>query len=90
MVDKKIQNKETEMRKLNLTLGKKYKDGNGEEKTKWINIGSMVIQDDGKVFGEIDSIPVGITELRFNGFDRKEKQQPYQQPNYGGQSNEQN
>lgn len=73
------------MRKLNLTVPKKFIDNNGVEQTKWINIGSMVIQDDGKVFGEIDSIPVGITELRFNGFERREKQQPqYEQPQYGG------
>ena len=61
------------MRKMNISVAKSYTDKNTNAvKTKWINIGSLVIGDDGKVFGEIESIPVGITELIFNCFDRDE------------------
>ncbi|MEN4053756.1 hypothetical protein [Sulfurimonas sp. NWX79] len=61
------------MRKMNISVAKSYTDKNTNAvKTKWINIGSLVIGDDGKVFGEIESIPVGITELKFNCFDRDE------------------
>jgi len=59
------------MRKMNISVAKSYTDKNTNAvKTKWINIGSLVIGDDGKVFGEIESIPVGVTELKFNCFDR--------------------
>jgi hypothetical protein len=61
------------MRKMNISVAKSYTDKNTNAvKTKWINIGSLVIGDDGKVFGEIESIPVGVTELKFNCFDRDE------------------
>jgi len=61
------------MRKMNISVAKSYTDKNTNAvKTKWINIGSLVIGDDGKVFGEIESIPIGITELKFNCFDRDE------------------
>lgn len=64
------------MRKLNISVAKSYTDKNTNAvKTKWINIGSLVISDDGKVFGEIEAIPVGITELKFNCFDRDENRQ---------------
>ena len=68
------------MRKLNISVAKNYTDKHNAIKTKWINIGSLVIGDDGKVFGEIESIPVGVTELKFNCFDREDKtQNNYQQ-----------
>jgi len=64
------------MRKLNISVAKSYTDKNTNAvKTKWINIGSLVISDDGKVFGEIEAIPVGITELKFNCFDRDDNRQ---------------
>ena len=58
---------------MNISVAKSYVDKNtNATKTKWINIGSLIIGDDGKVFGEIESIPVGLTELKFNCFDRDE------------------
>lgn len=73
------------MRKMNISVAKSYTDKNtNAAKTKWINIGSLVISDDGKVFGEIESVPVGITELKFNCFDRDEAGvQTHQQPQQG-------
>ena len=79
------------MRKMNISVAKNYTDKHTNAiKTKWINIGSLVIGDDGKVFGEIEAIPVGITELKFNCFDRDDSKaqssnntqtnQGYQQP----------
>jgi len=68
------------MRKMNISVAKSYTDKNTNAvKTKWINIGSLVIGDDGKVFGEIESIPVGLTELKFNCFDRDDKNNYQQQ-----------
>ena len=70
------------MRKLNISYAKSYIDKNtNATKTKWVNIGSLVIGDDGKVFGEIEALPVGATELTFNCFDREnnnQQQQPQQ------------
>lgn len=67
------------MRKLNISVAKSYTDKNTNAiKTKWITIGSLVIGDDGKVFGEIETIPVGISELKFNCFD-KDESKSYQQ-----------
>lgn len=72
------------MRKMNMSYAKSYIDKNtNATKTKWINIGNVVITDDGKVFGEIEVIPVGVTELKFNCFDKEDKQTNqagYQQP----------
>ena len=71
------------MRKMNISYAKSYTDKRTNAvKTKWVNIGSLVIDDDGKVFGEIESIPVGVTELKFNAFDKDEKQTQPQQQNY--------
>ena len=71
------------MRKMNISYAKSYTDKRTNAvKTKWINIGSLVIDDDGKVFGEIESIPVGVTELKFNAFDKDEKTNQTQQQGY--------
>ena len=82
------------MRKLNISVPVKYTDRNGDTKTKWVNIGGLVINDDGKVFGNIDAIP---TDKNRDGsiscFDREERQndnnqqqggynQPQQQQQY--------
>jgi hypothetical protein len=37
----------------------KYNDGAGQEKTRWLTIGSMLKKDDGQFKLKIDSIPVG-------------------------------
>ncbi len=69
------------MRKLTISVAKNYTDKNTNAvKTKWIPVGSLVIQDDGKVFGEIEAIPVGATEFKFNAFERdnQNQQQPQQ------------
>lgn len=64
---------------MNISFAKSYIDKNtNATKTKWVNIGSLVVGDNGKVFGEIESIPVGATELKFNCFDKEDRQQPAQ------------
>ena len=74
------------MRKLTISVSKNYTDKNTNAvKTKWITVGSLVIQDDGKVFGEIEAIPVGATEFKFNAFERdnnQAQQQPQHNQNY--------
>lgn len=70
------------MRKLTISVAKNYTDKNTNAvKTKWITVGSLVIQDDGKVFGEIEAIPVGATEFKFNAFER-DNNQAQQQPQH--------
>jgi len=78
------------MRKLNISVAKPYIDKNtNAQKTKWINVGSLVISDDGKVFGEIESIPVGLTDFKFNCFDKEERPQNNQQQGYNQQQQQQ-
>lgn len=43
--------------------GEKYTDREGNEKTRYINIGSLMQRDDGSLTAKIESIPVG-----FNGW----------------------
>ena len=64
------------MRKMNMSYAKSYIDKNtNATKTKWINIGNVVITDDGKVFGEIEVIPVGVTELKLTVLTKKTSKQ---------------
>jgi len=71
------------MRKLNISVPMLYKDKHGADKTKWVNIGSLVIQDDGKVYGDISATPTGAWDGSFGCFDKEEKSQQgtsYQTP----------
>ena len=43
--------------------GEKYTDKNGDEKTRFINVGSLFQRDDGSQTMKLESIPVG-----FNGW----------------------
>ncbi len=43
--------------------GEKYTDREGNEKTRYINIGALFTRDDGSLTAKIESIPVG-----FNGW----------------------
>jgi hypothetical protein len=75
---------------MNISVAKNYQDKNtNAQKTKWITVGSIVIGDDGKVFGEIEAIPYGMTEFKFNCYDRDEKQPQQQHPNNGQQMQQQ-
>jgi len=69
------------MRKMNISVPMMYKDKHGADKTKWINIGNIVITDDGKVFGDINATPVGDWDGSFSCFDREEKQNNNQNQN---------
>jgi hypothetical protein len=46
-----------------ICVGKKYTDRDGNEKTKWITIGTVISKGDGKLFIKIDVIPT-----EWNGF----------------------
>lgn len=52
----------------NIVVGKKDKNG----KTRWFNIGSIIKNDKGAVFGVIESIPTGWDGW-FNLFKPKQK-----------------
>ena len=75
------------MRKLNISVPTKYTDRNGDTKTKWVTIGGLVVADDGKIFGNIDAIPVDKNwDGTINCFDREERQQQGQQQGGGYQA----
>jgi hypothetical protein len=68
--------------------GEKYTDRNGEEKTRYVNIGALFTRDDGSMTAKIESIPVG-----FNGWvnfyvpkPRDEARAPAAERNSGGAS----
>jgi len=41
--------------------GEKYTDRNGEEKTRFVNVGALFARDDGSMCIKLESIPVGFT-----------------------------
>lgn len=68
----------------NITIKQTYVV-NGEEKTRWVNIGKL-FEKDGKQFGKLDVVPLGW-DGRFYVFEDKNKNQSNQgnqtQSNYG-------
>ena len=62
-----------------ITAGKKYTTKSGEEKTRWTNVGSLFIRDDGKMVVKINAYinPLAFAnekgEVWFNVFDKEEK-----------------
>ncbi|HEX7646351.1 MAG TPA: hypothetical protein VF450_02950 [Noviherbaspirillum sp.] len=59
--------------------GEKYKDRNGDEKTRFVNVGAVFERDDGSLCAKLESIPVGFTGW-LNLFEPREReQQPQQQ-----------
>lgn len=42
----------------NISVGKKYTDKQGQEKTQWLTIGKLFVRDDGKMNIQMDAIPV--------------------------------
>ena len=63
-----------------IVAGKKYITKNGEEKTRWTNVGQLFIKDDGKMtvkFAEYIN-PMAFCndkgEVWFNVFDKKDKE----------------
>lgn len=47
------------MRRFNIMVAKKYPKSDGTTGTKWVKLGSVVQQQDGKMFGDLDSVPIG-------------------------------
>lgn len=41
--------------------GEKYTDREGNEKTRYVNIGALFQREDGSLFAKLESIPVGFT-----------------------------
>lgn len=41
--------------------GEKYTDRDGNEKTRYVNMGVLFQRDDGSMFAKIETIPVGFT-----------------------------
>lgn len=59
--------------------GEKYKDRNGEEKTRFVNVGAVFERDDGSLCAKVESIPVGFTGW-LNLFEPRNEQQTQQRP----------
>ena len=73
-----------QMKKFNIMCAKPYKTKSGEDKTKWVRLGSCVQTDDGKMFGDIDAIPTGAWfEVSIQFFEQEQQNQQ------GGQQNQQ-
>lgn len=47
------------MKRFNIMTAKKYPKQDGTQGTKWVKLGSVVMKDDGKMFGDLDCIPTG-------------------------------
>lgn len=47
------------MKRFNIMTAKSYSKADGSQGTKWVKLGSVVMKDDGKLFGDLDSIPLG-------------------------------
>ena len=71
---------------------KPYTTKDNEQKTKWVKLGTCVMTDDGKMFGDFDTVPTGAW---FDGsiqfFEQEQQnqqgggQQNYQQGQQNGQ-----
>ena len=72
------------MTKYNIMAARPYRTKQGEDKTRWVKLGSCVMTDEGKMFGDLDAIPAGAW---FDGsiqfFVQEERQQQPQQPQQG-------
>ena len=71
------------MRRFNIMAAKAYITKSGEQKTRWVKLGSIAMMDDGKMFGEIDAMPSGAWfDGSINLFEQDQQQrQGQQQPN---------
>lgn len=67
--------------------GEKYTDRDGNEKTRYTNVGSLLERDDGSMTLKLESIPVGFNGW-INFYDPKprEGQQPERQESKGARS----
>lgn len=54
--------------------GEKYTDRDGNEKTRFINMGALFQRDDGSMCAKIESIPVGFTGW-VSFYEPRDKQQ---------------
>ena len=68
-----------------IAAGRKYKDRNGDEKTHWVQCGSIFRKDNGAMYIKLDAIPTGnewsgwLTVKPFDPKSRKESPRHQQQ-----------
>lgn len=69
------------MKRFNIMTAKKYPKQDGSQGTKWVKLGSVVQNNEGKMFGDLDCIPTGSW---FDGsiqlFEAEQQQQTNKQP----------
>lgn len=74
------------MKRYNIMTAKKYQKQDGSQGTKWVKLGSIVMSNDGKMFGDIDCVPTGSW---FDGsIHLFEAEQQPSNNNQGGQYNQ--
>lgn len=49
-----------------------YKDKDGNDKSKWAQLGTMIVTDDGKIYGQLEVIPTNW-DGHFNVFEQKKE-----------------
>ncbi len=47
------------MKRFNIMAAKTYPKQDGSQGTKWVKLGSVVQNNEGKMFGDLDSVPTG-------------------------------
>lgn len=52
-----------------------YTDAQGNKKSRYQNVGTMLKRDDGSVVVKMDCIPLGVAEVWINFYDLDDKQQ---------------
>lgn len=77
-----------------MMVAKKYTDRNGDTKTQWVKIGSVVdngVGDDGKrkLFGNVDTIPTFEWDGSVNLFEQEEQNQGGNNQGYQQQNQQQ-
>ena len=82
------------MKKLSVA-GRKYKASNGEEKTEWINVGVLNVNQNGKEYMLLDpkvnlaALPIGENGMVMVGVFEETQNNGQQNQNNGGQQNQQ-
>ena len=69
------------MKKIkNLVVAQGKYMSDGQEKTRWLTIGSMFKKDDGNITLKLDSVPVGEFDGWVNVFDLPDRDAPQRAP----------
>lgn len=71
------------VRRYNISAAKPYTDGQGQQKTMWVRLGTAVQFDDGSIVANFDSLPTGNWWDGSTQLFPQEQQQPQRQAPQG-------